>query len=114
MLNQGGKAILPTNIKKFQIKKREQFKMEEPDEKMSGLPPQFNFNKNDDVVESLVDDDLNNAKLNKFGRPPMGNNAGGIPTGLVGPNKIIKTGVKQLGPQMMRDKPKILNNSRTE
>ena len=44
MLNQGGKATLPTNIKKFQIKKRQQFMMDEPTEQMSGLPPNFNLN----------------------------------------------------------------------
>lgn len=38
----------------------------------------------------------------------------GAPTSLVGPVKILKTGAKQLGPQLMRDKPKNLNNSRTE
>lgn len=68
MLNSGGKAILPTNIKKFQIKKREQFKMDEPDEKMSGLPSQFHNilsggGGQDDVVESLIDDEFSNNKF---------------------------------------------------
>ena len=66
MLNSGGKATLPTQIKKFQIKKREVFKMDEPDEKMSGLPPQFNYGNSEDVVESLVDDEFGRGNNNKF------------------------------------------------
>ena len=64
--------------------------MEEPDEKMSGLPQSFlNNNNQNDLVESLMDDEPNSN--NRFQRPPINNNintvggmGGGLPTGLGG------------------------------
>lgn len=70
--------------------------MDEPDEKASGLPANFNLANQDDVVDSLMDEPAG-AKINKFGaRPPVGGlpPSGGVSTNLVGPIKILKTGAK--------------------
>lgn len=58
MLNAGGKATLPSSvIKSYKIKPREKFVMDVPDEAESGFTF-LNKNMEDEVVESLKDDEF--------------------------------------------------------